>query len=1305
MGQNVSRRSKLYRRLAGPLVLFGVVVFATASESSAQDPLMGYNASVPSGSISGDVLNFNGRGAGVQWRGGHVAGDTIGRQDSISFLGAMPYATFGNGLVFGDARLARANEGGLAWSFGSGLRYYFHDVDAVFGLNGYFDRDQHTGAHFNQWGVGAELLSHNWEWRGNMYKPFGQTSDRVAVDVVPNSSAFDGNQVLFDQVETFAAALEGFDTEVGFLLPGRLAAKHQVRAFGGAYYYEAAEVDFTGWKARVQGNLFDWLEMNLQVTNDEVFDTNVTFGVAVNLGGYRENVAPNNSRYRLGEAVRRTYTFTTDAIERRQSAIVATNPATGAPFDITHVSSRAGLVQDGTVENPFATIAAGQAAGGDIILVHAGSVFDSVPENSVFLNSGERILGEGQIGTDRIAQHFLDVADIGQVPIGPTPDFLASALTLDRPTLANSAADTVTLATNSEFSGFRIIDSGNHGIFASGVADSIADQNLISGALGDGVQLVNPTGIYGFTDTVIQDTSGTAFHVAGGDAEVTFTQSTTDNDPGFGRIVNSSGFAVRVRDTTGGEVQLIQATIDDDFGQGISIENADGDVTVDNAVIEDSTSHGINIDGGNGTFRFLASIRDAITINRAALNSVNIVNLGPNGRVLFSDQLNIDDRVGSALNFDNIAGAITINGDIVIDGHAAGGLAPAVSFTNSPATASVTFRDSLTISNANGPGILISGNQFDDAIGDRAGFSVGTDGVGLTTFNNVDGDNLRIVNDASGVRFSGILSNGRGADPAILQDAHGILISNSTGRLAFLNNTLITNPNGVPESALEITGSQAEILFESFTATGTTGDPGVLLTGNVAGPLGDATILFEQLSVDSTNGDALFANNNTSIQIQDGVIVADTGTAVDIENSGIDIEFTSVSSDAADHGIRLVDNFEVGTNVAAIFEVLGDSSDQAAGNGGTIEAATIAGAFLRNTGIVRLNQMLFDDNEVGVDVQYTGLTDPPVGLLELDNTNFEDNNTRAIDGLNIPQLLIADGVYEDNGDDAANGRETIRLQYDERPNDPDTIDPDDYDFPFVVSIVRSNFENDADDLIDIRASGGAEDAHLDLLVEDNVFEVNDATDADGLDQNDDALIVRWDGPLLGTISGNSFALLAQNNDTQIGIDIFNDSSTDFTDLGILGNTFDIRGDGNGATNNRNFGLIIEIDSDGALNISNNAIELQGGDATAIELDLDGEVELLIATNSIQDQFDVLFASDYEGIDIDRIGEGSLLVFDNNLIDIDGDFGLRVDAFGVIELDGPDRPNTIFAFNFGSQDFIFTGPTPIGQLNINGNLLP
>lgn len=1300
-GQTVSRRSRQFRHMTLRKVVLSVVVIATATETIAQEPFPGF--AVPSGSVSGNTVDFNGRGAGIQWRGGHVAGDTVGRQDSVSFIGAMPYTTFGNGLAFGDARLSRVNEGGLAWSFGSGFRYYFSDVDAVFGLSGYFDRDQHTGAHFNQWGIGAELLSHNWEWRGNMYQPFGTRTESVAVDVVPDSTTFVGDQILFDQVETFAAALDGFDTELGFLLPGRFAADHQIRAFGGAYHYEAAAVDFTGWKARLQGNLFDWLEMNVQVTNDSEFDTNVTFGVAVNLGGYRENVPSGNSRYRLGEPVRRTYTFSTDTIDVVQSPIVAVNPETGVPFSITHVSSNAGLVQDGTVDNPFATIATGQAAGGDIILVHAGSVFDTAPDNSVLLNPGERILGEGLIAGTQITQHLIDIEGLGQIPIGPTPDFVTSGLTLERPLLQGAAGDAVVLADESELSGFRIFDAGNNGIFGSLVDSSIANQNLISDSQA-GVQLLNPTGIYGFTDTVIQQTVGTAFEVIGGDAEITFTQSSNDADPGLGRIVNTSGNAIRVQGTTGGVVQFFTATIDDDFGQGISIEDADGNVTVDNAVIEDSTSHGINIDGGNGTFLFQASVRDTIVIDRAALNAVNIVNLGENGQVIFSDPVSINDRIGSAFNFETISGDVTINGDVVIDGQGGAGLAPAVSFINSPATANVEFNDSLSISNANGPGILLSGNQFDAATGLRAGFSVGTDAGGLTIFNNVDGDNLQILNDASGVRFNGILSTGRGSNAAIVQPAHGILINNSTGRLAFDQATNIANANGITDSAVEIIGSEAEIAFESLLATDTTGDPGVLLQNNIAGALGDATILFEQFNVDSDNGDSLFALNNTSIRILDGMIDTTTGTAVDIEDSGIAISLESVSSDTGDHGIRLVNNFAPQNGVVAFFEVIGDPGDPNAGNGGTIESATIAGAFLRNTGIVRLNQMIFDDNEVGVDVQFTGLTDPPIGLLELDNTNFEENNVRAIDGLNIPELLIADGIYEDNGDDAANGRETIRLQYNETPNDPDTEDPDDFDFPFVVSILRSDFENDSDDLVEIRRLAGAEDAHLDLLVEDSTFEANDAVDPDALDLNDDAFIVEWEGPLRAVFTGNAFTLPAANGDPQIGISLFNDTSDDFTELTILGNTVDLEGDDLDTTPARGFGFNIELDGDADVVISNNVITLDGTDLTGMELDFAGETDLFMVSNTIQDQF-TLFDSDNEGIDIDRLGEGSFLLFDDNSVFVDGDFGLRIDAFGVVELDGPDRPNNVFAFDFGANDFIFTGPTPIGQLNINGILVP
>ena len=82
-----------------------------------------YSGAQPSGGAS-ESTGLNRDGYGLQFRGGHVAGDTVGRNDSISFIGLSPYFSAGNSLIFGDTRLGRANEGGLVWSFGSGYRYY-----------------------------------------------------------------------------------------------------------------------------------------------------------------------------------------------------------------------------------------------------------------------------------------------------------------------------------------------------------------------------------------------------------------------------------------------------------------------------------------------------------------------------------------------------------------------------------------------------------------------------------------------------------------------------------------------------------------------------------------------------------------------------------------------------------------------------------------------------------------------------------------------------------------------------------------------------------------------------------------------------------------------------------------------------------------------------------------------------------------------------------------------------------------------------------------------------------------------------
>ncbi len=83
-----------------------------------------------SGSAS-EVIDSNRRGFGMSFRGGHVAGDTVGREDSITYIGLSPYINIEDGLLFGDSRLARGNDGGLVYSFGSGYRHYIPDLDVV----------------------------------------------------------------------------------------------------------------------------------------------------------------------------------------------------------------------------------------------------------------------------------------------------------------------------------------------------------------------------------------------------------------------------------------------------------------------------------------------------------------------------------------------------------------------------------------------------------------------------------------------------------------------------------------------------------------------------------------------------------------------------------------------------------------------------------------------------------------------------------------------------------------------------------------------------------------------------------------------------------------------------------------------------------------------------------------------------------------------------------------------------------------------------------------------------------------------
>src|SRR5690606_37347087 len=135
-----------------------------------------------------------------------------------------------------------------------------------------------------------------------------------------------------------------------------------------------------------------------------------------------------------------------------------------------------------------------------------------------------------------------------------------------------------------------------------------------------------------------------------------------------------------------------------------------------------------------------------------------------------------------------------------------------------------------------------------------------------------------------------------------------------------------------------------------------TGNPAVFLLNNIAGANGNALITFSNLSIASVAGEGLTGDNNSNVRVSDGSITSQGAAAVNMEDSGINMAFSSINSiGSPEYGIRLVNTNQPGTWNQ--FRVTGLTTTQQIGSGGTIQTAGEAGVLLQNAGQVRLQSM------------------------------------------------------------------------------------------------------------------------------------------------------------------------------------------------------------------------------------------------------------------------------------------------------------------------------------------------------------
>lgn len=239
-----------------------------------------------------------------RWTVRHDIGDGVGYTRGFTFLeGFVPlYQPHEHAVWFGNGRVVNFDDMDR-WEFnaGAGYRAKAEVVDAVLGVNLFYD-GRHTDSNFfHQIGVGGEALFPWWEMRCNGYIVVGDQR-KVAADSFATGIA--GNQLYFQRAQLFDVAMGGLDVEVGALLP--VLTELSPRAFIGYYHYSAEGMQSAnGVRGRFEAWLCGNCSLHFAIQNDAVFDTTVSGGVALHFGGsrVRRDGGPRGVEERLGQRV------------------------------------------------------------------------------------------------------------------------------------------------------------------------------------------------------------------------------------------------------------------------------------------------------------------------------------------------------------------------------------------------------------------------------------------------------------------------------------------------------------------------------------------------------------------------------------------------------------------------------------------------------------------------------------------------------------------------------------------------------------------------------------------------------------------------------------------------------------------------------------------------------------------------------------------------------------------------------------------------------------------------------------------
>lgn len=765
-----------------------------------------------------------GSGFGSINRGSFLGGKTFGRQDSIIPLEFMPYILTDEHFIFADVRGFVTTRSQPGANVGLGYRRLMDNQNAWAGASVWYDADQSTTKLFQQIGLSFEGLVNRFEFRSNVYLPF--TSSQTLTNSIGDARIV-GNQLLFGRSTAIGTALRGVDAEIGYSLP--VMDRHVVRGFVGGYHFDGGSTGgVNGFKARAEAVFNNTVTAQVMYTNDKLYGSNVMAGISFQFpfadnhptSGWTRNT-PSPFRF-----VERNYNVIVAEAQSGGGSLVAADPASGKAYVVEQVNPQnTSGIADGTTSHPFTSVAAAQAAGGNVIVVQSGSVLNE----SITLAPGQHLFGQGP------TTQYLVTNGGAIVPI---PNLMQGNSALVAPIIQNATGSAITLASNSEVGGFTISGASGNGVTGSGVSN-VSVHDLVFGSIGgDAVRLTNSTGIVSLGNLQVNSALGNGIVLNGGNANINFQ--------GAGSTITAHGNGFVLQNLTGGTVNISDLAINQVGGTGLVISNVATDLTVNSLSVSGSGSSGsaVAITGKTGkttTYHFAG---------KTNISSPAGMGFSANGidSTVHVDSLNVASSASSpAISLVNATNPVTF-GNLIINTQNATGL-----FADTVHGLQV---DAGSITTINAPAVDIQGSAVHASFGNIS-TNGGTYGVRL---------------DSSTGSFAVHGFGGSGGTIQNMTTAGFLINSFGTVNLSgmnFLNNAVAiqsSGSSGLTLSALKITGSTGYAIdsLNDSTFSLTTSN----LTGN--GAAGGGTIRVQVGAVGTYQGliqtNTIVDTNGTPIQ-------------------------------------------------------------------------------------------------------------------------------------------------------------------------------------------------------------------------------------------------------------------------------------------------------------------------------------------------------------------------------------------------------------------------------------------------------